>query len=654
MSENRPVFPKRAVVTAGMPYGNKELHFGHIGGVFIHADVFARFLRDRIGEDNVVFVSGTDCYGSTSEVSWAALKSSGEFDGDIKDFVRMNHLKQKEVLDAYGISLNLFAASALDQAGEIHTELSAEIFNELYHKGCLILEKTLQFYDEEAKTFLNGRQVTGRCPVQGCKSDSAYADECALGHQYNPAELIAPVSILTGKRPSLVPVENWYFDLVRFSDLLKERNLLLAADDSAREGLTTIIGEFLKDPGIYVKKESIADIDPALMPECTVNSEENKSSDELKFKNLADRDLACKYLTEKGIRYRTGKTLVPFRLSGNAKWGIPVPEKDGVSGLSFWVWPESLWAPISFTEACLKSNGGKLSWKDFWKSREAKVYQFIGEDNIYFYGIAEMGLFMALQDNPSVNPGEGQMQLPNILANHHLLYMDKKASSSGSLKPPKARELLDFYTAEQLRIHFVNASLGSKSISFKPKAFMELNEKNKKDFDAVLYEGNLLTNVYNRLIRSCFYTNQKYFGSTLPALTVGAQFKKLGEDTILSYEGHMAKCELDKVFELLNIYLRDANKYFSGEMKLADAADDNSKRLEILANSFYAVRVAASLLHPIAPKGCDMVREYLCLDEKLWSWEHIFKELSELTKPEHGLKFLEPRVDFFPKHPSQA
>ena len=62
--QERPEFPKRAVITGGMPYGNKSLHFGHIGGVFVFADVFARFLRDRIGKENVIFVSGTDCYGS--------------------------------------------------------------------------------------------------------------------------------------------------------------------------------------------------------------------------------------------------------------------------------------------------------------------------------------------------------------------------------------------------------------------------------------------------------------------------------------------------------------------------------------------------------------------------------------------------------------
>ena len=61
---NRPHFPKRAVITGGMPYGNKNLHFGHIAGVFVPADFFARFLRDRIGQKNVLFISGTDCYGS--------------------------------------------------------------------------------------------------------------------------------------------------------------------------------------------------------------------------------------------------------------------------------------------------------------------------------------------------------------------------------------------------------------------------------------------------------------------------------------------------------------------------------------------------------------------------------------------------------------
>ena len=94
-SRERVEWPARAVVTAGMPYGNKPLHFGHIGGVFVPADAFARFLRDRIGAENVRFVSGTDCFGSPINEGYRKLVEAGEFDGTIADYVLANHERQK-------------------------------------------------------------------------------------------------------------------------------------------------------------------------------------------------------------------------------------------------------------------------------------------------------------------------------------------------------------------------------------------------------------------------------------------------------------------------------------------------------------------------------------------------------------------------------
>ena len=73
---DRPSWPRRAIVTAGEPYGNKGLHFGHVGGVFVPADFFARFLRDRLGRENVIFTSGTDCYGSPIMESYRKLKEN--------------------------------------------------------------------------------------------------------------------------------------------------------------------------------------------------------------------------------------------------------------------------------------------------------------------------------------------------------------------------------------------------------------------------------------------------------------------------------------------------------------------------------------------------------------------------------------------------
>lgn len=633
----RPSFPERAVITAGMPYGNKELHFGHVGGVFVHADIFARFLRDRIGAENVVFVSGTDCYGALIEVGYEAEKNKG-FTGAIEDYVAKNHDNQAQTLSDFQISLNLFGASALGEGGKIHAALSAEIFNQLYRENKLKLESTLQFFDGEKQVFLNGRQVTGRCPIQGCKSEIAYADECALGHQYSPSELIAPISVLSNKPPVRVPVSNWFIDLPAHQKVMEQAVEDWSKMPCSRKVLTDVIGEFLKKPCIYVKKELVEPIKTlADMPLFELLEEAQKTSVALVFDDLEGRDKAVAALSGNGIRYRTGKTLVPFRLSGNVKWGVPVPDVKETSGLTFWVWPESLWAPISFTKAVLGDGIEGREWERWWKSDDARVYQFIGEDNIYFYGIAEIILFYLLGNS---------FRLPVIVPNHHLLYGKTKASSSGVLKPPMASQLLDFYTAEQLRIHFMNASLSERSIGFEPKPFLF---PDREGYDTVLNEGNLLTNVFNRLVRSCFYTVQKYCGGKYPPGTVCKEIKQKSDEVILQYEKFMSELGFDKIFELLNIYVRDANKGWSVRCKSENPADIE----QLLLDSFHIVRVMAALLHPIAPSGCEMLREYLKVDDQIWDWEHIFKPLDFLIKPGHQFLFLEPRVDFFKKHPSQ-
>ena len=125
--EAKVQWPKRAVVTAGMPYGNKPLHVGHIGGVFVPADMFARFLRDRLGAENVRFVSGTDCYGSPINEGYRKLVESGEFQGSISDYVQKNYEEQAKTLDSYGISLDIFEGSGLGYSAIVHQDLSSDM-----------------------------------------------------------------------------------------------------------------------------------------------------------------------------------------------------------------------------------------------------------------------------------------------------------------------------------------------------------------------------------------------------------------------------------------------------------------------------------------------------------------------------------------------
>ena len=273
----RPTFPKRAVITGGMPYGEKEIFFHHIGGYFVHADIFTRFMRDRIGAENVLFVSGTDCYGAGVVLGYEKAVEEGRFSGTLTDFVTRNHKNQKEILERYQISLDLYAASSLGEAGEVHTQLSAEIFETLYKNGKLKLEETMQFFDTEKEVFLNGRQVKGRCPIQGCKSENAYADECSLGHQYTPDELIDPISILSMKPPKRVPVKNWFFELPAYENQLVTALTEWEKDPACRSTLLKIIQEFLRKPSIHIKKELIDDIkNLSDLPQYTIIDDEKK------------------------------------------------------------------------------------------------------------------------------------------------------------------------------------------------------------------------------------------------------------------------------------------------------------------------------------------------------------------------------------------
>ncbi|MDO4797512.1 MAG: class I tRNA ligase family protein [Coriobacteriales bacterium] len=667
-SQSRPTFPARAVITGGMPYGNKNLHFGHIGGVFVPADFFARFLRDRIGKENVLFVSGTDCYGSPIMEGYRKRVEAG-YEGTIVDYVRENHNAQKEALDAYGITLDLYAGSGLEPAASFHAKLTDELIRRLHEQGHLLKLSTRQFYDATAGQFLNGRQVKGRCPVRGCKSEKAYADECDLGHQFDPEELIAPVSQLTGTTPELRPVDNWYFDLPAFREELEKLMDEWDVDPQVRPVVTKTVRESLVSPVIFVQNKFREGFDTVAneLPTHTLHEPTgNQQSFSVEFANWRDRDAARAVLEGAGVRFRTGKTLLPFRITGNIDWGVPAPDLEDVSGLTVWCWPESLWAPISFTQTALaiapEGRYGSSDWHDWWCADDAAVYQFIGQDNIYFYCIAQPAMWEALdwglfQDTP--------------IANHHILFMNKKASSSGKIAPPMAAELLDSYTPEQLRAHWLSLGLDQKAVSFSPKAFdTSVSHKNKKTGEEVLVrddprvadpalkESAFLTNIFNRLARSCFYGAANACDGHLPVAEPHAEVIDEARAAALDFERCAYAFDAHGALGVAEAYGRTANKRWGDASKAAkgdDAAYDQA-----LADAFVALRTLTLLMHPCAPWGCEQICEHLAFDPNVFfSWEHAFEGPRELAAlagescADHAIVALPPRFDFFQKHASQ-
>ena len=679
-STDRPRWPRRAVVTAGMPYGNKNLHFGHVGGVFIPADFFARFLRDRIGAENVLFVSGTDCYGSPIMESYRKLCDAG-YTKSIADYVQENHDKQAATLAGYEVACDLFAGSALPPAAAQHKQMTDEILHRLQEQGVLQKRTTLQFFDAKAGQFLNGRQVLGRCPIQGCKSEKAYADECDLGHQFEPEELIAPVSALTGETPELHPVDNIYFDLPAFGDFLRRYTAGLEDDETVRPVVVNTMEEWLGAPVLFIQnkfREAFDAVEGELPPHTVTEPEGNKSSFTVTFPTWRERDEAHAVLGGAGVRFRSGKALVPFRITGNIPWGVPVSDDCGCSGLTCWCWPESLWAPISFTRTALSEAEGagqadrytSLDWHDWWCDADAHVYQFIGQDNIYFYGIAQTALWEALGWN---------LEQSTLVANYHVLYMGKKASSSSKTPPPPASELLDHYDAEQLRAHFLSLGLGDKPVSFSPKAYDTretgknpdgtplLARDDKRVIDPVQKEGALLTGVFNRLARSCFYGVAEKEGDPsavrtgcIPAGDAAPAVAQTAAEAIEAFEGAVHRLEFHRALGVCDAYLRAANKRWSDASKAAknaqktDQAAGDALMHQALVDAFAELRVATVLMHPVVPAGCELICEHFAIDPAVFfSWSHLFDTTDELvrklgeTPGEHRVKELPPRFDFF-------
>ena len=230
------------------------------------------------------------------------------------------------------------------------------------------------------------------------------------------------------------------------------------------------------------------------------------------------------------------------------------------------------------------------------------------------------------------------------------------------MKPPTADELLEYYTVEQLRAHFLALGLDQKSVGFKPKPF-DPDESKREDprvADPVLKEGALLTNVFNRLARSCFYEAQKNFEGWMPLGRVSDEVRERAHAVMSEYDATMHKVELHTIMSIMDTFIRWANKYWTDNIRTAEKEGDEVLRRQVLVDCFYLLRVATLLMHPVVPKGCEKIADYLSFEfEDFFSWNFDFEDMNELCHGleledgRHRIRELPPRFDFFSKHPSQ-
>lgn len=200
---------KRTLITAALPYANGPVHIGHLAGVYIPSDIYARYLRLR-GEE-VLFVCGSDEHGVPIAIK---AKKEGVTPQDIVD--RYDGIIRKSFAD-FGITFDTYGRTT----SVTHRELASSIFRTIYDKGGFIEEESEQYYDPEAKQFLADRYITGTCPR--CQNERAYGDQCeSCGSTLNPTDLIHPKSAISGATPELRKTKHWYLPLDKHEPFLKQ------------------------------------------------------------------------------------------------------------------------------------------------------------------------------------------------------------------------------------------------------------------------------------------------------------------------------------------------------------------------------------------------------------------------------------------------
>ncbi len=200
---------KRYLITAALPYANGPVHIGHLAGVYVPADIYVRYLRQR--NRDVVFVCGSDEHGVPITIK---AKKEGVSSQDIVD--RYHTINKKAFAD-FGISFDIYSRTTSEE----HRRTASGFFKTLYDKGEFIEKTTQQYFDTEANQFLADRYITGTCP--NCSNQGAYGDQCeACGTSLSATDLINPKSTLSGSTPELRDTLHWFLPLDKYEPWLKE------------------------------------------------------------------------------------------------------------------------------------------------------------------------------------------------------------------------------------------------------------------------------------------------------------------------------------------------------------------------------------------------------------------------------------------------
>ncbi len=594
--------PKKMVVTAGMPYANGPLHLGHLAGAHVPADVYARWMRMLIGAENVMFVNGNDDHGSTSEV--AAVKAGQT----IREFIDTIHEQQKKTLKKYSIQTDIFTGTSRPETYPMHEAYAQEFLRILFKNGLLEKRVTKQWYDPKMSRFLQDRFVRGTCP--SCGSQEAYSDECdACGAQFDPSALQNPRSQLSDAKPELRDTAHWWLDMWKVADPLK--NWIESKQKSWRAAVvqevinTVLIGcrfENVHEPKYKEIKDSLPKHKSRYVPGKKV---------ECLFESKADLEKGQSVLLASGIPSTITDKWAYRPITRDVSWGIPVPDDldPDMKGKTLYVWPDSLIAPIVFTQVALKEQGRDLQqFKNFWCDPEATVVQFLGQDNVFFYVIMQGAMWLGHKADPQIQPQKGDLQMTDILSCFFLQVNGEKMSkSTGNFYT--AEQLIEMgYSADQVRYFLATLSLPVKASNFDFEHFAERNK----------FLAGPMNAAFEKPISAC---HSKYDGKVPDGKLIGkaeAETVKL----VQLYLRSMQKGDYAVLLGQVENYARQINSLFA-QYKPHDDRAPEQERKDALYTCFYVLKNLMIMLAPFVPQTMNELCKSLNLPQSVFRAEEL-------------------------------
>jgi methionyl-tRNA synthetase len=459
--------------------------------------------------------------------------------------------------------------------------------------------------------FLPDRLVRGRCPNPKCDNEDAYSDECdRCGHQHAPTELINPRSTLSSATPVMRETVHWWLDLWKVSETL--RTWIQGKQGTWRASvLSDVLGTVL--PSLRFS----GDHAPAYKAiKDTLPKHKNKSGQAqtvvLQFATKPDMEAARVALAAQGVGAEPVEDWAHRSITRDVAWGIPLPADldPDLAGKTLYVWPDSLLAPIAFTQVALAQRGADPGrYAEFWRDPEATVCQFLGQDNVFFYVLMQGAMWLGSQDDPHRLPVPGELQLTDVFGCFHLLVNGEKMSKArGNFF--SGAQILDEkgYAPDQIRYYLALLGLGEKPSNFD---FARLDERNQ-------FLAGPLNAAFERPISAAI----SKFGGRVPE---GVLSEKAVADTVRIVQRYVKAMERADhptlLFEIEN-YGRLVNSLFT-QFKPHDDRYPEEGRKNALFSSFYVLKNLMIMLYPFVPATMHRLRESLHLPPEVFRVDEL-------------------------------